>query len=117
MINFNTKLCQKLISNHRHYWMMIFLCLQYIKDCPPRIRKCSTFAFLFYQDDMISKKAMWESFGTVFHNFADFDKFISQNTNDYNIVICKTKEKDIKKKYKKWKAKSNYNYQNNLITF
>ncbi len=117
MINWNSKLWKIMISNYRHYLLTIVLAPQYIKDVPPRIRKCASNAFLFYQDDHLSRQALFDAYGLCFGKLDPFVEFLNRNTQDYNVIIANTKERFKEKKYKQFKAPLNYSYSNSKLKF
>lgn len=79
---FNDPTVQYLYKNGRHIKMFFILGLQYALDIKPTIRVNIDGAFIFRESNMKFRKALWENYAGIIPDFATFNTFMDELTDD-----------------------------------
>ena len=96
------KYFKRMITQLRHYNILVIICAQYANKIPPDIRENCFQACLFNLSTKNSIEAAYESYGQKFESYTDFKNFLLENTKDRNFIFYN--KLDNEKPYKISKA-------------
>jgi hypothetical protein len=86
---FKKPIIQSYYKNGRHWKMLHILSLQYCMDIPPAIRTNVDFTFLLKEQNVKTRKALYENFAGVFETFNDFCQVMDAITEDFTALVIK----------------------------
>jgi hypothetical protein len=96
----------RLASSGRHYNITTFITAQHFYKIPPILRQNCFYLHIFKCKNKRTIKGLFEEFGGEFSDIKPFIKFISENTENYNVItkICQSSTDKIYECYKRSKA-------------
>ena len=93
----NCKLFNQLVTQVRHYNVLIIITTQWISKIPPMVRENGFQVAMFSADTHRALEALFESYGQKFENLNQFKKYLQQNTQDFHFVFYNRKDNSYKK--------------------
>lgn len=104
-IDLTSPLFKNLIATFRHYHLSIFLSTQWIYMGSRLLREQANCVFMYSQNTADSYKALYDSYGAGFENFADFKRHLDEITRErYWAMLYLKNEREKDKKYLAYKA-------------
>ena len=93
------KYFNRLITQVRHYNVLVIITTQYVNKIPPVIRENAFQVCIFNSDTKRSLSILYESYGQKFTTFEDFKKYILNNTGQHRFIYYNRKENEKEKQY------------------
>jgi hypothetical protein len=100
----NCKHFNRLMTQLRHYNILVIITTQYVNKISTMIRENAFQVCIFASDTERSLKSLYESYGQKFEKFSDFKDYIMKNTGDYKFIFYNRNEMDKDKQYQILKA-------------
>lgn len=92
MFDFGSKLFRAFFSTSRHYRITVMISVQHVNAVPPILRTNAEHVFLLGAQTKASLKATFETFGDDFDNLKAFERYVIDNTVNYNFVFINKNE-------------------------
>jgi hypothetical protein len=90
----------QLITQVRHYNVLVIITTQYINKVTPVIRENAFQVAIFHSDIERSLKALYESYGQMFNDYNTFKKWLMDNTGEHKFIWYNRKENKKENRYK-----------------
>lgn len=104
------------LATHRHYNTTIFLATQHLKTgANTTLRECCSHAIIFNSKTFNTTQSLFENFGGLFKNVADFRRCLQETTKEpYTAMLYISDEDNIDKNYLKLKCPDTTNWDYRL---
>ena len=84
---FKSKVHLECWLNSRHFFISIFLCIQFVTSVPPVIRAQADIVVALKESIKANQKRLHEFFFGVFSTFVDFQKVLNKATDNYGALV------------------------------
>lgn len=84
---FNDPIFRGIFMNGRHYKMLFILASQHAMDLKPELRTCIDYTFIFRDPNLKNRKALWENYASIIHDFDTFCKIMDSVTGNYTALV------------------------------
>lgn len=76
-----------IFKNGRHHRIFCVMSMQFVKDAPVDLRNNADFVLMFREPSVLTRKKLFEDFGSVLGDFATFNLLMDTLTTDHTCLV------------------------------